>query len=76
MSVLKQAQTEANNLNLTDELQKVVAGLENRRKLKGFKKIQPETANTYEARLTIKYRAFMVFDSDNVIIFHVGDHLR
>jgi len=73
--VLPEAEKEAKSLNLSCQLGRVVNGLKKRQKLKGFKKIQPKTANTYEARLKRKYRAFMIFEQDTPTIFKVGDHL-
>ncbi len=72
---MPEAQKEAKDLRLTVQLDRLKTRLEKRQKIKGFKKIQPKTANTYEARLTIKYRAYMIFDNDTPTIIKVGDHL-
>ena len=74
--VLPEAEKEAKALKLTTQLNRLKARLVKRQSVKGFKKIEPKTANTYEARLTIKYRAYIIFDNDVPTIFAVGDHLR
>lgn len=73
--VLPEAERETRSLKLTTKLNRLKDKLAKRQPLKGFKKIEPKTANTYEARLTIKYRAYMVFENDVAIIFKVGGHL-
>ena len=73
--MLPEAKAEAESLRLETQLERLKDRLIKRETIKGFKKIQPKTANTYEARLTIKYRAYMVFENEAAIIFKVGDHL-
>lgn len=75
VTVLPEAKKEAKALRLITQLKRLEDGLAKRQLLKGFKKIEPKSANTYEARLTIRYRAYMVFEEDAAIVFKVGDHL-
>lgn len=75
MTVLPEAKEEARKLRLIKQLNRLKNNLTKRKPIKGFKKILPKTANTYEARLTRQYRAYIVFDNDTPIIFKVGDHL-
>lgn len=74
--MLAEARVEAKVFKLEKQLNRLKDRLERRERIKGFKKIKPLTANTYEARLNKQYRAYMVFEKDKVIIFQVGDHLK
>lgn len=73
--VLQEAKSEARTLRLLTQLDRLKEALSKRRPIKGFKKIQPKSANTYEARLNRQYRAYLIFDGDTPIILKVGDHL-
>lgn len=75
VEVLAEARKEANKLSLLIQLERLVEKLAFRQPIKGFKKIKPLTANTYEARLSKKYRAYIVFDRETPVIFKVGEHL-
>lgn len=75
VTVLPEAIKEAKKLRLEPPLHRLIARLKIRQNIKGFKKIKPKKINTYEARLSKRYRVYMVFDNDEAIIFKVGDHL-
>ncbi|OGD92557.1 hypothetical protein A2697_04700 [Candidatus Curtissbacteria bacterium RIFCSPHIGHO2_01_FULL_41_44] len=73
--VLPEAEDEARRLRLKPQLERLVERLRKRSLIKGFKKIEPKTANTWEARLKLRWRAYIIFDDDIPTIFRVGDHL-
>lgn len=73
--MLPEAKKEAEVLKLTAQLKRLEEGLAKGLPLKGFKKIEPNTANTYEARLKRRWRAYIIFDNNVPVVFKVGDHL-
>ena len=75
VEVLPEAKKEAKSYQLSGQLDKLEKQLKSREPVKGFKKIEPKSANTYEARLNIHIRAYMIFDEDKAIIIKVGKHL-
>lgn len=73
--ILPEAKKEAKSNQLTDQLTRLEKQFKTRQLIKGLKKIEPKSANTYEARLNIHIRAYLIFDGDTVIIIKCGKHL-